>query len=239
VLVTATGVAFTSDVGGNLYGFDTHSGQQLWTQATGSSIVAPLSAYSLDGTEYLAVVAGEAGNQQTPNLPSSHGSRVIAYRLGAAQTIDNDATGQVALANAVNGSGESAASVASSNGSAPYTSQQVAQGRDIYAQQCAACHGATLQGISAPALTGPAFGHSHLNGLQLRTVVTQRMPLTAPGSLKPQEYASLMAFLLNYDCVKPAGNGLQPLPAAALPALQQVQLGGTTCAAPVAALDRK
>jgi mono/diheme cytochrome c family protein len=197
--------------------------------------VAPLSAYSLDGTEYLAVVVGEAGNQQTPNLPSSHGSRVIAYRLGAAQAIDNDATGQVALANAVNGSGESAASVASSTGSAPYTRQQVAQGRDVYAQQCAVCHGATLQGVSAPALTGPAFGHSHLNASQLRAAVTQRMPLTAPGSLNPEQYASLMAFLLDYDCVKPAGNGLQPLPTADLPALQQVQLGGTTCAPPVTA----
>jgi alcohol dehydrogenase (cytochrome c) len=232
VLVTTTGVAFTSDVGGNLYALDANSGQQLWTQPTGSSIVAPLSAYSLNGTEYLAVVVGEAGNQQTPNLPSSHGSRVIAYRLGATQAIDNDATGQVALANAVNGSGESAASAASSKGSVPYTRQQVAQGRDIYAQQCAACHGATLQGVSAPALTGAAFGHSHLNASQLRAVVTQQMPLTAPGSLKPAEYASLMAFLLDYDCVKPAGNGLQPLPTTDLPALQQVQIGGTTCAGP-------
>ena len=54
-------------------------------------------------------MVGQAGNQQTPNLPSSHGSRVIAYRLGDSQVVDNDATGQVALANAVNGMGESAA----------------------------------------------------------------------------------------------------------------------------------
>jgi mono/diheme cytochrome c family protein len=196
VLVTATGLAFTSDVGGNLYTFDAQSGQQYWTRSTGSSVVAPLSAYSLDGTEYIA------------------------------------ATGQVALANAVKGSGESAAPVASSKGSAPYTKQQVAQGRDLYAQQCAACHGTTLQGISAPALTGPAFAHSHLTASQLRGAVTQRMPLTAPGSLRPEEYASIMAFLLDYDCVKPAGNDQQPFPTTDLPALQQVALGGTTCAPP-------
>jgi mono/diheme cytochrome c family protein len=184
-------------------------------------------------------VVGEAGNQQTPNLPSSHGSRVIAYRLGAAQIIDNCASGQVVLANAVNGSGESAAPVASSKGSAPYTRQQVAQGRDIYAQQCAACHGATLQGVSAPALTGPAFAHSHLTASQLRGAVIQRMPLTAPGSLKPEEYASVMAFLPDYDCVKPSGNGRQPFPTTDLPALQQVQLGGTTCSPPVAAVSCK
>ena len=231
VLVTATGLAFTSDVGGNLYAFDAQSGQPLWSQATGSSVVAPLSAYRLDGTEYLAVVVGEAGNQQTPNLPGTHGSRVIAYRLGAAQPIDNDANGQVALANAVNGAGESAAPAAS-QGTAPYTPQQVVQGRDLYSQQCAACHGATLRGVSAPALTGPGFAHSHLTASQLRGAVTQRMPLTAPGSLAPEEYASIMAFLLAYDCVMPAGNGQQPFPTTGLPALQRVTLGGTTCPVP-------
>jgi hypothetical protein len=68
---------------------------------------------------------------KTPNLPSSHGSHVIAYRLGAIQVVDNDATGQVALANAVNGIGESAAPATTSEGTAPYTWAQVAQGGAI------------------------------------------------------------------------------------------------------------
>jgi alcohol dehydrogenase (cytochrome c) len=231
VLITATGLAFTSDVGGNVYAFDAASGHQYWKDLTGSSVVAPISAYSLNGIEYLAVVVGEAGNQQTPNLPTSKGSRVIAYRLGHAPTTENEATGQVALANAPNGTGgESARSSSRSTGSAPYTTQQVAQGSQVYAKACAVCHGANLQGMSAPALTGPGFGRSHLNASQLRGVVTQSMPLTAPGSLKPDEYASVMAFLLSYDCVKPAGGGQQPFPTTDLPALQQVKLGGATCA---------
>jgi hypothetical protein len=173
VLITATGLAFTSDVGGNLYAFDAATGQQYWTDFTGSNVVAPFSAYSIDGIEYLAVVVGEAGNQQTPNLPTSQGSRVLSYRLGS---------------------------------------------------------GADLQGTSAPALTGPGFGRSHLSASQLRDVVTQRMPLTSPGSLNPRDYASVMAFLLSYDCVKPAGDGQQPFPTGALPVLPQATVGGTTCA---------
>jgi mono/diheme cytochrome c family protein len=230
-LITATGLAFTSDVGGNIYAFDAASGHQYWKDFTGSAVVAPISAYSLNGIEYLAVVVGEAGNQQTPNLPTSKGSRVIAYRLGRAPTVVNDATGQVALANAPNGiGGESGGSSSQSTGSAPYTTQQVAQGSQVYAKACAVCHGANLQGMSAPALTGPAFGHSHLNLSQLRGVVTQSMPLMAPGSLKPDEYAEVMAYLLSYDCVKPAGGGQQPFPTTDQPALQQVELGGATCA---------
>lgn len=55
VLVTSTGLAFSSDVGGNLYAFDA-AGHQYWKDETGSSIVAPISAYSVNGTEYLVVV---------------------------------------------------------------------------------------------------------------------------------------------------------------------------------------
>jgi mono/diheme cytochrome c family protein len=158
------------------------------------------------------------------------GSRVIAYRLGSAPTVMNDATGQVALADVPKGSGnDSAAAASPSTGSAPYTMQQVARGSEVYAKACANCHGGNLQGLSAPALTGPGFGHSHLNASQLRGVVTQSMPLTAPGSLPAADYAAVMAFMLNYDCVPPAGNS-QPFPTTGIPALQQVTLGGTTCA---------
>jgi alcohol dehydrogenase (cytochrome c) len=230
VLITANGLAFTSDLGGNIYAFDSVSGHQYWKNATGSSVVAPISAYSLNGSEYLAVVVGEAGNQQTPNLPATAGSRVITYRLGNAPTIVNEATGQVALANPINGSGESAEPAPKSIGSAPYTPQQVAQGRQIYANACASCHGSNLQGTSAPALTGPGFGHSHLSVSQLRGVVTQSMPLTAPGSLKPEEYAAVMAFLLSNDCVPPSGGGKQPFPTTDSQALQKVIVGGTSCA---------
>ncbi|MDB6090809.1 MAG: Pyrrolo-quinoline quinone [Gammaproteobacteria bacterium] len=231
VLVTATGLAFTSDVGGNVYAYDAASGRQYWKDFTGSAVVAPISAYRLDGKEYLTVVVGEAGNQQTPNLPVSQGSRVIAYGLGSAPTVANAATGQVALASAPNGTrSESDAPPSKSTGSAPYTRQQVAQGQQVYAKECSVCHGANLQGLSAPALTGQSFGRSHLNAAQLRRIVTQSMPLAAPGSLPAADYAAVMAFLLSYDCVPPAGGTLQPFPTTDLPSLQQVNLGGVSCA---------
>ena len=230
VLITASGLAFTSDVGGNIYAFDAATGHQYWRDDTGSAVLGPISAYSLNGSEYLAVVVGRAGNQQTPNLPTSQGSRVIAYRIGDASPVVNGSTGQVALANAPNGAGGESEAPSKSTGSAPYTQQQVAQGSDLYSKECAVCHGANLQGVSAPALTGPGFARSHLNASQLRVVVTQTMPLTAPGALKPDEYAAVMAFLLSYDCVQPAGEGQQPFPTTDLPSLEQVELGSATCA---------
>ena len=55
------------------------------------------------------------------------------------------------------------------------------------------------------------------------------MPLTAPGSLKPDEYAALLAYLLSYDCVQPSGGGQQEFPTQDLPDLQHVELGTATC----------
>jgi mono/diheme cytochrome c family protein len=92
------------------------------------------------------------------------------------------------------------------------------------------CHAANLQGIAAPALTGPGFGGSHLNASQQRGVVKQTMPLAAPGSLKPEDYAAVMAILVGYDCVQPSSGGPEPFPTTDLASLQQVELGSATCA---------
>jgi alcohol dehydrogenase (cytochrome c) len=225
-LITTTGIVFTSDLGGTAYALDVATGKQLWKADTGSSICAPFSTYMLDGDQYLAILVGEAGNQQTANLPATHGSHVLVYKLGASQPVVNGTGGQTPLA-AIPASAASAQ--IAGTGSAPYTKQQVARGKTVYAGQCAVCHGHKLQGISAPALTGPSFAKSHLNASQIRSVVATQMPLTAPGSLAPDDYASVMAYMLSYDCVRPAGNGKAPFPTTDDPGLAKVTVGAKTC----------
>ncbi|HEY8309336.1 MAG TPA: c-type cytochrome, partial [Gemmatimonadaceae bacterium] len=100
----------------------------------------------------------------------------------------------------------------------------------VYTTNCASCHGAQLQGVSAPALTGAGIARAHLNASQFRAAVVQRMPLTAPGSLSPASYANVMAYMLAYDCIKPAGAGKVPFPAADKPQFAQVLIGAQTCA---------
>ncbi|TMH72713.1 MAG: pyrrolo-quinoline quinone [Betaproteobacteria bacterium] len=225
-LITATGLVFTSDLGGSVYALDVATGKELWKTNTGSSICAPFSTYMLDGDQYLTILVGQAGNQQTANLPATHGSHVLVYKLGATQTVVNGTEGQTPMA-AIPPSAASAQ--IAGTGSAPYTKEQVVRGQTVYSGQCAVCHGDKLQGISAPALTGPSFAKSHLNVSQIRSVVATQMPLTAPGSLTPDDYASVMAYMLSYDCVKPAGNGSKPFPPADDPALTKVTIGAKTC----------
>jgi mono/diheme cytochrome c family protein len=148
----------------------------------------------------------------------------MAFSLGATNAIANSDQGQSFAA-------ASAATGVKQTGSAPYTAAQVEAGKKQYATSCVACHGAQLQGVSAPALAGSAFGKSHLSISALRTIVTKQMPLTAPGSLSPAQYASLMAYLLASNCVKPSGNGTTPFPSTDRPEFQAVVLAGDACIA--------
>jgi mono/diheme cytochrome c family protein len=107
-----------------------------------------------------------------------------------------------------------------------YTAAQAGQGATLYATQCAACHGAELEGIAGPALTGPAFHQmaavQHLTPKSLLDVISTTMPMTAPGKLTADQYASLVAFLLQRNNY-PAGD--KPL-AKDNPDLASLDLGG-------------
>jgi mono/diheme cytochrome c family protein len=219
---------FTTDTSGRVYALETKTGRELWHDDTGSAIVAPISAYSINGNEYLVVEAGEAGNQQTPNLPKSQGGRVVAYALGVTQTAENDSAGQPALATAAAAKTESSGTSSTATGSVPYTAAQVQSGAAIYKKQCLSCHGARLQGVAGPALTGPAFAHANLNVGQTYVIVTKQMPLTAPGSLSKSDYAAVMAYILAYECIKSSGDG-KPFPTMPTPPISNVKIGAATC----------
>ena len=91
-----------------------------------------------------------------------------------------------------------AANTAHADGTGWYTSSQVAQGRWEYAQKCAVCHGAQLQGAGAPALKGKDF-IQRWEGKKLSDLyefVHGDMPLGLGASLPSQEYADIVAFLL-------------------------------------------
>lgn len=92
---------------------------------------------------------------------------------------------------------------------APATfTEQVAAGQQLYGAHCAECHGASGEGVKAPRVVGldqgalpldPPAGAKHRK-TQFKTVadiagfVVATMPPTAPGSLKPEEYWSILAF---------------------------------------------
>lgn len=80
-----------------------------------------------------------------------------------------------------------------------YTAAQVARGDIAYRQECASCHGVTLEGGDmTPALTGAVFT-SNWNDLTVGDLFERiriTMPLDRPGKLTRQQNADVIAFLL-------------------------------------------
>ncbi|NLP60231.1 c-type cytochrome [Paraburkholderia sacchari] len=91
--------------------------------------------------------------------------------------------------------------IAATTGGVPpsFDHDQVTHGEHLYADSCAKCHGAKLEGITAPALSGPAFApaaNSHLTIGGIYQYMSTNMPADRPGKMTDEEYADLMAFLL-------------------------------------------
>jgi polar amino acid transport system substrate-binding protein len=90
-----------------------------------------------------------------------------------------------------------------------YTHTQAAAGKAVYDASCTSCHGAQLQGVSAPPLVGSGFSGSPLTLTQLHQLVTTEMPFDNPAGLTPEQYADVMAYLLASNCY-PAGTTAYP-----------------------------
>jgi polar amino acid transport system substrate-binding protein len=88
---------------------------------------------------------------------------------------------------------------------ASFTGAQAAAGAKTFAAKCAQCHGAKLEGVSAPALKGASLTSTGQNTGELFKFITEQMPAGNPGSLSKPEYVNVMAFLLKENGT-PAGS---------------------------------
>jgi PQQ-dependent dehydrogenase (methanol/ethanol family) len=94
--------------------------------------------------------------------------------------------------------GANSAGQAGPSGTLSFLSAQADRGLRLYANQCASCHGVSLQGGSGPALTGIPLRSRWTNRSvrEFEYVLTTQMPLNAPGSLSESDYFDLLAFIL-------------------------------------------
>ena len=78
------------------------------------------------------------------------------------------------------------------------TAQTLAtSGQEIFADECAVCHGQQGQGVTAPAIIGLSVGLEQYNtGQGLFDYVSRAMPQNTPASLTNQQYLEVVAFLL-------------------------------------------
>jgi cytochrome c len=122
-----------------------------------------------------------------------------------------------------------------------FTTQQAAQGRQLFARHCAVCHGEVGQGGRVPAKFGALAGwwapalvdkvvlserppaSRRIRRVEFRTAadlfefIQATMPAQDPGSLKVADYLALVAFTLQANGMRPDALPLTPENAASVP----------------------
>ena len=105
---------------------------------------------------------------------------------------------------------ELGAAIAPDGGGLPEGSGSVAAGRDVFAAQCARCHGPKAEGDIGPALVGgqgtlatakpfKTVGSYWPYSTTLWDFINRAMPFDKPGLLRPSEVYALAAYILNLN----------------------------------------
>jgi alcohol dehydrogenase (cytochrome c) len=106
-------------------------------------------------------------------------------------------------------------------GSGIFTAAQVARGKAAYAEGCASCHGAALEGGAAPSLVGAQFERSweHPKVTLDDMFFLQRttMPPRGTATISPEDHAAIFAYVLSMNGYEAGSNAVSP----GAPALQQ------------------
>ncbi len=133
VLATAGGLVFQGNARGNFVAYDSASGKNLWSFEAQTGVVAAPMTYSINGEQYVAVLAGwggawpiTAGVLSDMSGPVRNISRLLVFKLGgkgklpampAADALPLDPPGLTAAADVVQG------------------------GAQLYGRYCTVCHG--------------------------------------------------------------------------------------------------
>jgi len=85
-----------------------------------------------------------------------------------------------------------------------YSNPQAERGHGFYTTYCGACHGSSLEGVSAPPLTGTRFIERWREGAldPLYEFIRQRMPFGRPANAKPipdSEYLDILTYILKVN----------------------------------------
>jgi quinohemoprotein ethanol dehydrogenase len=133
-LTTAGNLVFQGTDTGHFVAYRAGTGAKLWEKNVGIGIMAAPSTYSIDGTQYVAVLAGMGGATALYGRnPTNHfkaTGRVYAFALDAR-----------AEAPPVRGVERPRPEPIASDASA----EEIARGAELFGQRCAMCHGVAAQ----------------------------------------------------------------------------------------------
>ncbi|TNE56848.1 MAG: PQQ-dependent dehydrogenase, methanol/ethanol family [Alphaproteobacteria bacterium] len=139
LLATAGGLIFQGTGDGYFIAVDAETGEEVKRIQTGTAIIAPPITYTIDGEQYISVLAGYGGGGHSSAYDPAisihefgNQGRVLTFKLGTGQDVPLPTyeAPEMIEPPAVTGSPE-----------------DVAKGSDIFQRNCAVCHGLFARGL--------------------------------------------------------------------------------------------
>ena len=142
-LSTAGNLVFQGRADGKLLAYRATDGKLLWEFDTGIGIMAPPMTYQVDGTQYIAVLAGWGGPEVLANRASGKGKvgpgKLLSFSLGGTATLPHYE--------------RVVPPVPMPTFQLTASRSDIEKGRVLFATFCARCHGAeVVSGGSVPDL---------------------------------------------------------------------------------------
>ena len=194
VMTSAGGLVFQGKGSGEFTALDAKTGEQLLSLQVGSSMMAAPMTYTVDGEQYVAIMAalGGGGGQSFPpgSAAYKYGNkgRIIAFKLGGGavplpKEIIYDDVGFLMPPVVRRG-----------------TDEQIATGSDLFTRNCAKCH-ATMDGRGAgiPDLRRmQELAHSEFNDILLKGIRAEKGMGNFSELLSADDVEAIHSYLIDW-----------------------------------------
>jgi quinohemoprotein ethanol dehydrogenase len=184
-VATAGGLVFQGGGTSNeFHAFDAQTGKILWTGQTQASVLAAPITFELDGKQYLAVSVGGAVMGADYYAPNH--SRMLVYTLGGTARLPEPQpyTPRALLPPPATAS-----------------AAEVQQGEQLYARNCAACHGdrGQTRGANFPDLTRTPllWSQDGFDAIVLKGLLSEKGMASFAEVLKPHDTALIRNFIID------------------------------------------
>jgi quinohemoprotein ethanol dehydrogenase len=201
VLATAGNLVFEGRADGMFTAYRATDGKQLWQFDAGTGIVAPPVTYSVDGTQYVSVMAGWGGSPALFNTPGSGPvkpgyGRILTFTIGGTATLNPPAFGH-----------KDPPPMPTLKVSA--SPQMVREGGLLFNNHCGGCHG--INAVAGPLPDLRYSDASTLEGIDSIVLGGERASLGMPSFqkiLNQAQVREIQAYIVSRarESAKPAAN---------------------------------
>jgi len=190
-LATAGNLVFQGTADGRFLALSADAGRKLWEDHTGTGVIAAPITWSLDGVQYVTVVAGWGGAfALASGVPRHRGNkltegRIYTFKLGADTTLPEPQVAFLELPEPPD---------------VEYTPAQVASGEKLYHTYCAVCHGpgAVSSGGGTPDLRySSADVHDSWNAIVLQGAFTGKGMVGFDHVMNEDDSKAVQAYVIS------------------------------------------